>query len=302
LKPGYSLLSEIERILRRPGRVLIASDFDGTLCPLIDRPAEAELSPSTLKTVQQALACYRVTFAVITGRALTDIERRFPAGAIFAGNHGLEITGGGLHFEHEGARNLRPLIAEACEALQGASLPWPAAWVEHKGLTGTLHFRKVKTAYRETLLFAARRTLGTFGARIAMRAGRDALEIRPRVDWDKGSAVRYIYEQAGPFDSCVCLGDDRTDESMFRAACCDVSVRAGSSRVTAAEFCLSGWTDAAQLLSHIVAVCGAEPPSAEFPSAQSESAAPQSMERGFAASAHSPAIGGSLTSDAGPGQ
>jgi trehalose 6-phosphate phosphatase len=291
LKPGYSLLLEIERILGLPGRILIASDFDGTLCPLIDRPSEAELSSSTLKTIQQALACYRLTFAVITGRALIDIERRFPAGAIFAGNHGLEITGGGLHFEHEGARNLRPVIAEACEALESASSPWPAAWVEDKGLTATLHFRKVKTAYRETLLFAARRTLGSFGARIAMRAGRDALEIRPRVDWDKGSALSYIHEKAGPFDSCVCLGDDRTDESMFRAACCDVSVRVGSSRVTAAGFCLSGWADVAQLLSHIVAACGAERQSAES----------ESMERGFAAPAHSPAIGGSLTSDAGSG-
>jgi trehalose 6-phosphate phosphatase len=298
LKPGYSVLVEIERILRRPGRVLIASDFDGTLCPLIDRPSEAELSPAALTAIQHALACYRVAFAVITGRALTDIERRFPSGAIFAGNHGLEVTGGGLHFEHEGARNLRPVIAEACEALEGASAPWPAAWVEDKGLTATLHFRKVKTVYRETLLFAARRTLGSFGARIAMRAGRDALEIRPRVQWDKGSALEYIYGEAGPFDSCVCLGDDRTDESMFRAACSDVSVRVGSSRVTAAGFCVSGPADAAQLLSHIVAICGAEPQPAE-----SQSAGSQSMERGFAASAHSPAIGGSLTSDhAGPGQ
>jgi trehalose 6-phosphate phosphatase len=288
LKLGLSLLAEIDTILQRPGRVLIASDFDGTLCPLMDRPSEAQLIPSVLKTVHQALASHRITFAVITGRALTDIERRFPAGAIFSGNHGLEIAGGGLHFEHEGARRLRPMIAQACEALEAASAAWPAAWVEDKGLTGTLHFRKVKTAYRETLLFAARRTLGAFGANIAMRAGRDALEIRPRVAWDKGSALEYIYGHAGPFDCCVCLGDDRTDESMFRAGCCDVSVRVGSSRITAAGFSLAGPADVAQLLSHIVAVCGP---------------ALQSSGRGFAAPARSPGIGGSLTADhAGPGQ
>ena len=282
MKLGLSLLAEIDTILQRPGRVLIASDFDGTLCPLIDRPSEAQLIPSVLKTVQQALACHRVTLAVITGRALTDIERRFPAGAIFAGNHGLEIAGGGLDFEHEAARRLRPMIAQACEALEAASAPWQAAWVEDKGLTGTLHFRKVKTAYRETLLFAARRTLGAFGPNIAMRAGRDALEIRPRVAWDKGAALEYIYGHAGPFDCCVCLGDDRTDESMFRAACCDVSVRVGSSRFTAAGFCLSGPAEVAQLLSHIVAICAP---------------AQQSIGDGLAASGHSPARGGSPTAD-----
>jgi trehalose 6-phosphate phosphatase len=288
LKLGLSLLAEIDTLLQRPGRVLFASDFDGTLCPLVDRPPEAGLTPAVLKTVQQAFTCQRITFAVITGRALTDIERRFPAGPIFAGNHGLEIAGGGLHFEHEGARRLRPVIAEACEALETASAPWPGAWVEDKGLTATLHFRKVKTAYRETLLFAARRTLGSFGPKIAMRAGRDALEIRPRVDWDKGSALDYIYGQAGPFDSCISLGDDRTDESMFRAASCDVGVRVGCSPITAAHFCLPDQAEVGQLLSHIVAFCGAEP---------------QSLGHGFAAPARSPAIGGTLTADhAGPGQ
>jgi trehalose 6-phosphate phosphatase len=288
LKLGLSLLAEIDAILQRPGALLLASDFDGTLSPLIDRPSEAKLNSSALKAVQQALACHRVKFAVITGRALTDIRMRFPAAAIFAGNHGLEITGGGFHFEHEGAKRLRPMIAEACEALESASAPWPAAWVEDKGLTATLHFRKVKTAWRETLLFAARRTLSAFGPKIAMRAGRDALEIRPRVAWDKGAALDYIYGEAGPFDSCICLGDDRTDESMFRAECCDVSVRVGPSRITAARFCVSEPADVVQLLSHIVATCGAEP---------------RPMGHGFAAPAHSPATGGSLTADhAGPGQ
>ncbi|HXE63033.1 MAG TPA: trehalose-phosphatase [Bryobacteraceae bacterium] len=287
MRLGLSLLAEIDTILHRPGRVLIASDFDGTLCPLIDRPSDAELIPSVRKAVQQALACPRVTFAIISGRALDDIRRRFPPDLIFAGNHGLEITGGGLHFEHEGARSLRPMIAQAVEALEAASASWPAAWVEDKGLTATLHFRKVKTAYRETLLFAARRTLGSFGPKLAIRAGCDVLEIRPRVAWDKGAALDYIYGQAGPFDSCICLGDDRTDESMFRAACCDVSVRVGYSPVTAAAFCVSEPADVAQLFSHIVAVCGVGPPTGQ----------------GFAAPAHTPVIGGSLTADhAGSGQ
>jgi trehalose 6-phosphate phosphatase len=288
LKLGLSLLAEIDTILRRPGRVLIASDFDGTLCPLIDRPADSELTPSVRKAVQQALACPRVTFAIISGRALPDVQRRFSADLIFSGNHGLEITGGGLHFEHEAARGLRPMIAQASEALEAAAASWPAAWVEDKGLTATLHFRKVKTSYRETLLFAARRTLGSFGPNVAIRVGRDALEIRPRVAWDKGAALNYIYEQGGPFDSCVCLGDDRTDESMFRAACCDVSVRVGFSPVTAAAFCVSEPADVAQLFSHIATVCGAGPHPAGY---------------GFAAPAHPPAIGGSLTADhAGPRQ
>lgn len=288
MKLGLSLLAAVDSILRRPGRILIASDFDGTLCPLVERPSDAVMAPSMAAVVNQILTFPRFTLAVITGRRLTDIEGRCPAGAVFAGNHGLEIRGANLHFEHEGARSLRPVIAESCEALQAATAPWPAAWVEDKDLTATLHFRKVQPIYRETLLYAARKTLGAFGPKIAMRAGRDALEIRPRVSWDKGSALGCIYEQVGSFDACITLGDDRTDESMFRAACCDVSVRVGCSRTTAASFCLSEPDDVSQLFSHIVENCGADR---------------QPMEQGFATPAQDPARGGSLTADhAGSGQ
>lgn len=287
MKSGLSLLAAVDSTLRRPGRILIAADFDGTLCPLVDTPSEAALTPVMAALLNQIVTFPRFTLAIITGRRLTDIEGRCPAGAIFAGNHGLEIRGANLHFEHEGARNLRPVIAESCEALQAATAPWPAAWVEDKDLTATLHFRKVQSVYRETLLFAARKTLGAFGPKIAMRAGRDALEIRPRISWDKGSALAYIYEQVGSFDACISLGDDRTDESMFRAACCDVSVRIGCSRTTAAAFCLSEPDDVSQLFSHIVENCGADG---------------QPMEQGFIKPAQNPPRGGSLTADhAGPG-
>jgi trehalose 6-phosphate phosphatase len=261
LKSGLPLLAEIDGVLRRPGRILIASDFDGTLCHLVDRPEDAALAPSALTSVRQIFACRRLTFAVITGRGVSDVARRLPPGVILAGNHGLEIAAADFSFEHEGARQMRPVIARACEALDGAVARWPGAWVEDKDLTATLHFRKVATSYRETLLYTARRILGVFGPRVAMRAGRDALEIRPRVAWDKGAALGYIYERTGPFDSCICLGDDRTDESMFRAECCDVGVLVGRSRHTAAAWHLPQPINVAHLLSHIAAICGGDLPS-----------------------------------------
>lgn len=45
------------------------------------------------------------------------------------------------------------------------------------------------------------------------------LEVRPRVEWDKGRAVLFLLDQMRPpADSPVLyLGDDRTDEDAFRA-------------------------------------------------------------------------------------
>ncbi len=253
-----SALADIDKMLEEAQRVLIATDFDGTLCPIAQAPSEVHLAPATLEILRHLAACPRITLAVISGRGLEDVRRRLPLDVIFAGNHGLELSGCGFAFEHATARELRPSIAKACEILTEALCQWPPAWVEDKGLSATLHFRKVDPRYHNSLLLAARRALGVLGRDVALRVGRLALEIRPRVQWDKGSALEYIQERAGPFDACVCLGDDRTDESMFCANSGQLNIRVGRLTGSAATHYVTDPTEVAILLSHIVDVCGSE--------------------------------------------
>jgi trehalose 6-phosphate phosphatase len=267
-----SALPEIDTILHGTKRILIATDFDGTLCPIANAPCEVHVTPATLEILRYAAACKRLTLAVISGRALADVRRRLPLDIAFAGNHGLEITGGGLNFEHAAARQLRPLLARACGALAGALHEWPAAWVEDKGLSATLHFRMVDQRHHNSLLFATRSSLGAFGTQLALRVGNRALEVRPRVQWDKGSALRYIHEQTGPFDGCVCIGDDRTDETMFRANRDQLNIRIGCARGTAATYYLSGSAEVAILLSHIVDVCNSRVEALQASSVRASSA------------------------------
>ncbi len=258
MKYCLAALPEIDPILRAAGRILIATDFDGTLCPIVDVPSQASVAPATLEILQQASDCNRLTVAVISGRALADVKRRVPLDITFAGNHGLEISGGGVEFEHAEARQLRPVLAAACEVLTGVVRKWPTAWIEDKGLSATLHFRQVDQRRHNSLLFAARHSLGTFGSQLALRAGNRALEIRPKVQWDKGSALQYIREKSGPFDTCISIGDDRTDETMFRANRGQLNIRVGCVSGSAATHYLSDSAEVALLLSHVINVCNSE--------------------------------------------
>jgi trehalose 6-phosphate phosphatase len=253
-----SALPEVDRRLEDARRVLIATDFDGTLCPIAQTPSEVHLAPATIEILRHAVGCQRLTLAVISGRALQDVRCRLPLDVLFAGNHGLEIAGGGLSFVHDGARQLRSSLSNACKALTAVLSQWPSAWIEDKGLSATLHFRKVDHRHHNSLLFAARRAVGALGRVLALRVGRLALEIRPKVRWDKGSALQYIHEKAGPFDACICLGDDRTDESMFRANSSQLNIRVGGLTATAATHYLLDSTEVAIFLSHIVDICGSE--------------------------------------------
>lgn len=261
MKYGLAALEEIDALLCGANRVLIATDFDGTLCPIAESPAEVCVAPATLETLRRAAANPWITLAVISGRGLEDVRRHVPLDIVFAGNHGLEISGGGLEFEHAEARRLRPAVAGACDVLRHGMQKWSSAWVEDKGLSATLHFRNVNRRQQPALLFTARQCLGTLGSQLALRVGNQALEVRPRVDWDKGSAMLYIQEKSGPFDVCLSMGDDRTDETMFRANRGSLNIRVGAGRPTAATLYLRDTAEVAILLSHVADRCGAGVPS-----------------------------------------
>jgi trehalose 6-phosphate phosphatase len=58
---------------------------------------------------------------------------------------------------------------------------------------------------------------GTEGLRLT--EGKMVLEVRPRVEWNKGRAVLFLLEQMAPPPGAPVLffGDDRTDEDAFQA-------------------------------------------------------------------------------------
>ncbi len=256
MKHWLWMRDEIDAVLRSKQRILIGSDFDGTLCPIAPTPDQAHLAPATFEILKRAAACRRLTVAVISGRGLQDVKRFLPLQELlFAGNHGLEMVGGGLAFTHYGARQLRPALSCARRALTPVFEQWPAAWIEDKQLSLTLHFRQVDETQHKLLCSAARRAVLRTGSGILLRAGKSALEIRPRVRWDKGAALTYIQQKLGPFDACICLGDDQTDESMFRANIGNLSIRVGGPAQSAAACYLSGPDEVTAMLAHVVELC-----------------------------------------------
>ena len=179
---------------------------------------KCSVAPAMLEILRQAAACPRLTLAVISGRALADVRRRLPLEITFAGNHGLEIAGSGLDFEHAG-RAATSSIARRGMRSSGGAL---CANGRPRG-SKTKDCRRLcisaKWTNAITMRFSSKpgAPSAPSAPQLALRVGNRALEVRPKVQWDKGSALQYIQRKAGPFHACVCIGDDRTDETMFRA-------------------------------------------------------------------------------------
>jgi trehalose-phosphatase len=77
-KPMYLFhcLDEVRQHLAAAERVVLFPDFDGTLAALAPRPSLAKLEPGT-RNLLQSLADDRRIVAIVSGRALSDLEKRF---------------------------------------------------------------------------------------------------------------------------------------------------------------------------------------------------------------------------------
>lgn len=202
------------------GALLLGLDFDGTLAPIVPRPEDAALLPASRDALDRLAARGDTHIALVSGRSLEDLRARVRLQDIFyAGNHGLEIEGPGVHRVHDEAAAARGTLELLAGHLRRDLASIDGVIVEDKGLTLSVHFRLVEDEaemmrVRDAVHDCAR---GITGVRLT--DGKKVVEIRPDVDWHKGRAFGFLRDTLesrfgrGP---AVFIGDDRTDEDAFR--------------------------------------------------------------------------------------
>lgn len=228
-----------ERLARGKGLILL-SDLDGTLAPIVDRPEVARLS-RTSRTILARLARHpRVRVGIVSGRSLRDLKRLvcIPTAA-YAGCYGLEIAWRGMRFCHPRAVALLPLLKRVTRHLRSRTHRFRGVLLEPKGLTVSLHYRLASPGIVPALKSLVSQVVGHAPGLEVLR-GKKVLELRPRIAWGKGEAVvlmrnRLARSLGRPTPLTLYLGDDETDEEAFRALSGRViSVAVGRRRTRAA--------------------------------------------------------------------
>ncbi len=212
---------EIDAILTKlkcHPQILIASDFDGTLSPIVERPEEAQLAEANRDALDELGRLHpRVRLAFLSGRSLNDLIGRVGTRreAVFAGNHGLEISGGGLDWTHPSAAASRPHLDQLLTDFDTRFVGIPGIELEDKGLSVTLHHRRMFPEWIP-LLNEVLDSL-SLPAELRRHEGKMVFEFRPAVDWNKGLAIRRIAAHLKiPHEAVIFVGDDVTDEDAFR--------------------------------------------------------------------------------------
>ena len=219
--------------------VLLATDFDGTLAPIVPRPELAELARADHDSLRALGRQERYSVAIVTGRRMEEIKKLVRLeDAYYAANYGMEIDGpGGFRFREPEGDRARFLIASLAPELESAVDGIEGAVVENKILSITVHHRHV----RPGMLAAVRNQVrdvtaaGVSAGNIRVAEGnRRAIEVVPTDSTNKGKAIALILDrmrEVGVRAWPIYLGDDVMDEDGFRL----VNERGGASVIVGPE-------------------------------------------------------------------
>jgi trehalose 6-phosphate phosphatase len=214
-------VAALEAIVRSPSETLIATDFDGTLAPIVDDPEQAYAHPNAVAALGR-LGKHVGAVVVLTGRparAAVQLGRfRKVAGLesmIILGQYGVErwSAADDEYLLPPDPPQISAVAAELPEVLD--SLGLPAARIEHKGRAIAVHTRSLPDPRGALATLAD--PLADLAARygLMLSLGKNVWEIRDP-GMDKGAALRGIVEKTGA-RQVIFAGDDLGDLPAFQA-------------------------------------------------------------------------------------
>ncbi len=203
----------------RPRPLLLSLDFDGTLAPIAPMPTQARVPRATGRLLLTLAQRPGTHLAFLSGRALSDLKKKVVLqGALYIGNHGLDFSPSSLGWNGEAKERWHHVSRRAREKLLPVLRRWPKALLEDKDLDLSLHYRTLPTGQVRPLLVEASRSLQ--GLPVVCRKGKKVLELRPQGAPSKAQALARLmarYHIRKKKGLCLHIGDDRTDEDVFRA-------------------------------------------------------------------------------------
>jgi trehalose 6-phosphate phosphatase len=241
------LPADLKTALRTVAQVphlLVTSDFDGTLAPIVNHPGDARPLPEAAAALRALAELPATTAALISGRALRDLAMLsgLAAPVALVGSHGAEFDTGFAH------RIDTELLGRIAETLTELAARYPGATVETKPASVALHVRNAEAADGDEALAEARTAAQAWDAH--QTEGKAVLEFAV-IATDKGEAIDILRDRNGA-SAVVFFGDDVTDEKAFhRLRDGDVGVKVGPGP-TAAGFRIDSPDDVAAALAFLV--------------------------------------------------
>jgi trehalose 6-phosphate synthase/phosphatase len=201
---------------RQASRRLLLLDYDGTLVPLVGDPEQAVPGPPLVALLKELGAKQENDVLLISGRSSAWLEKHFGALPIsLVAEHGARsrwkkgewITEVQTHIEwKEQIHQIMEMYVRRC----------PNSFIEEKDFSIVWHYRNstIEQGKLRSLELISELNEYIHNRHLHVIQGHKIVEVR-NSGVDKGTAIRKVLQRK-EYDFIFAVGDDRTDEDMFK--------------------------------------------------------------------------------------
>ncbi|HYG04170.1 MAG TPA: bifunctional alpha,alpha-trehalose-phosphate synthase (UDP-forming)/trehalose-phosphatase [Chryseosolibacter sp.] len=208
--------ADIRRDFRRSKRRLLLLDYDGTLVPFSKQPSLAAPDKTLIDLLIKLASNDQNDITIISGRDSLSLDNWFgqlPINLVSEHGAGIRMKGEEWNYYLEIDQSWKPVIIPVLETFSQRS---PGSFIEEKKHTLVWHYRNVDA---ELGFIRSRELLDNLhhlirNTPLHIIDGNRVIEIRVS-GVDKGSVAKRLVDESN-YDFVMAIGDDKTDEDMFR--------------------------------------------------------------------------------------
>lgn len=208
---------QVAKLFENAQNRLILLDYDGTLVPFYSDPDDAIPEKHIMQLVEKLNNIPSTRVYIISGRNKDFLERIFDgSGAGLIAEHGIWIRNPGQEW-NKVQEYSDTWKEEIYDILQIYADRTPGSFIEEKHYSLTWHYRRADPDLGDKRAWELNDELRDLCSNLNLEVleGKKILEVK-QMGVNKGTAAqRVIKQQDRPF--VIALGDDWTDEYMFRA-------------------------------------------------------------------------------------
>jgi trehalose 6-phosphate synthase/phosphatase len=248
---GANAKGQIIKDFSKASQRLLLLDYDGSLVPFEKYPPLAKPSQEVIAALGKLNDIPNTTVVIISGRDRITMERWLKsAGVSMSAEHGVWIKSNGKKW-----KMIKPLRGDWKEAVLPVMRAFvdrvPGSFLEEKEFCLVWHYRMANPEMAN--LRAKELTSNlinlTTNMNVQVMPGSKIVEIRT-AGTDKGATALHFLEQQ-KYDFILAVGDDNTDEDMFKAlpeSAYTIKVRTGQ---TAAKYIVASPKDVLDILTQL---------------------------------------------------
>ena len=227
--------------------LLVATDYDGTLAPIVEDPTQAKPDREAIVALRSLAKMPNTAALVVSGRSLADLAELTgaPDNVMLVGSHGSEYD---VDFSNTLTPEQKALHDKIRAEFEKIADGKPGFGIEIKPASVAFHYRNADEEAAAEALKQAEAGLASLEG-VFVKHGKKVLELTV-VPTNKGTALNMMRQREGA-SAVIFFGDDKTDEDGFATLSGpDVAIKVGDGE-SIAPYRLETTTDVARALARL---------------------------------------------------